>query len=106
LKTKGRGHEEGRLEGRVGKFAKMMDAETIDDWLKKQGRTWNPAGNEKFIEAMKKEGREIHDIGPDFARRAGGDPPSEIYARELEQLAGYNNYTSWFGPGGVPGFDK
>jgi hypothetical protein len=54
---------------------------------------------------MKKEGREIHDIGPAFARRAGGHLPSDVYAGELKQLAGYDNYTSWFGPGGVPGFD-
>jgi RHS repeat-associated protein len=91
------------MEGRVDKFAKMMDAETITDWLK--GRKWTQELNDEFIEAMKKEGREIHDIGPAFARRAGGHPPSDVYAGELKQLAGYDNYTSWFGPGGVPGFD-
>jgi RHS repeat-associated protein len=93
------------MTGRVDKFAKMMDADTISDRLKKEGRTWSQAANDEFVEAMKKEGREIHDIGPAFARRAGGHPPSAVYAGELKQLAGYDKYTSWFGGGGVPGFD-
>ncbi len=99
---------------RVDKFAKAVDGETITDWLK--GRTWTQKLNDEFIEAMKKEGREIHDIGPDFGRRRayranptnpGARPPSKVYRGERKALKGYGGYTSWYDRdyGGVPGFD-
>ena len=95
----------GENMGRVDRFAKAIDGETITDWLK--GRAWSQKLNDEFIEAMKKEGREIHDIGPDFARRATGKAPSAVYGGERKALKGYSNYTRWFQrsgkrSGGVP----
>lgn len=71
------------------------------------GRTWTQKLNDEFIDTMKKEGREIHDIGPDFARRAKGVSPSAVYGTERKALDGYGNYTGWHdrSQGGVPGFD-
>jgi len=57
-----------------------------------------------------RDGRQIIDIGPDFARRAAGRPPSDFYNMERRVTDGYDGYTKVFerrGPmsGGVPGLD-
>jgi len=65
--------------------------------------------NERWIQDMKKEGREIIDIGPDFKRRSVGRDPSDFYNMERSQLKDYGNYTKAFErtgtSGGVPGLD-
>ena len=75
--------------------------------------------NDAFIETVKKEGREVIDIGPDFNRRLRyrldptdplGRPPSAVYGRERRQLLGYEHYHRvykrfWKYGGGVPGLD-
>ena len=42
------------------------------------------------------EGREIIDIGPDFARRRTGYDASPFYKMERKQLRGYSNYKKVF----------
>lgn len=67
--------------------------------------------NQRWINDMKKEGREIIDIGPDFSRRSLGREPSPFYNMERTQLKGYENYRKAFErdgrlSGGVPGLDS
>jgi len=59
---------------------------------------------------MKRQGREIIDIGPDFQRRSLGRDPSPFYNKERSQLQNYENYRKVFQrtgktSGGVPGLD-
>ena len=66
--------------------------------------------NERMVRDAMREGREIVDIGPDFARRAAGRGPSPFYGVERRVTDGYDNYRRvWerFGrqSGGVPGLD-
>ena len=87
---------------RVEAYARMIGAETINDWL--AGRKWSLELNEVWGREMMKQGRRVYDIGPDFARRlkrfavirAGkqGVPPpiSEAYNLERQILKGYPNY--------------
>lgn len=105
----------GENVARTGAYAEEIGGETIQDWL--AGREWTPELNEEYIEAMKGQGREILDIGPDFEERMAnridpttGRAPSQTYGTERNQLLDYDNYRSVFqrtGPfqGGVPGFD-
>jgi RHS repeat-associated protein len=102
---------------RVRRYAQKIGGETIDDWL--GGRKWTPELNDEFINTVKREGREVVDIGPDFNRRLRyrldptdplGRPPSIVYGRERRQLSGYPNYRRvyerfWKYGGGVPGLD-
>lgn len=67
--------------------------------------------NERWINNMMKEGREIIDIGPDFSRRSLGREPSPFYNMERSQVKGYENYKKVFErdgrlSGGVPGLDR
>ena len=63
--------------------------------------------NKRWINDMMKEGREIIDIGPDFARRRTGVSPSDFYNMERTQVKGYAKYKKVFirnGKfGGLPG---
>ena len=66
--------------------------------------------NKRWIQDMKREGREIIDIGPDFKRRSLGRDPSDLYNMERSQLTDYDNYTKVFErtgktSGGVAGLD-
>ena len=66
--------------------------------------------NKRWIQDMKREGREIIDIGPDFKRRILGRDPSDFYKMERRQVKGYDNYTKAYErtgktSGGVPGLD-
>ena len=45
---------------------------------------------------MMDEGREIIDIGPDFAKRRLGKRPSPFYAKERTNVKGYSNYKKVF----------
>jgi hypothetical protein len=92
----------GKNMERVEAYARMIGAETINDWL--AGRKWSLELNEVWVREMMKQGRRVYDIGPDFARRlkrfaairAGkqGVPPpiSEAYNLERQILKGYPNY--------------
>ena len=82
------------------------------------GRKWTPELNDEFISAMKAQGREIKDIGPDFSRRlenrvdpTKGRGPSAVYGKERQQLKDYGNYERLYErsgkyEGGVPGLDN
>ena len=68
------------------------------------------ARNERMIRDAMRSGREIIDIGPDFARRAAGRDPSPFYNMERRLTDGYSAYRKVFErsgrlEGGVPGFD-
>ena len=52
--------------------------------------------NKRWINDMMKEGREIIDIGPDFARRRLGKAPSDFYNMERTQVKGYAKYDKVF----------
>ena len=64
----------------------------------------------RWIEDMKRQGREIIDIGPDFKRRSLGRDPSGFYNMERFQTKDYYKYRKVFertgkNSGGVPGLD-
>lgn len=66
--------------------------------------------NTRMIKDAVRSGREIIDIGPDFARRAAGRDPSPFYNMERRVTDGYPGYTPVFErfgkfEGGVPGLD-
>ena len=87
---------------RVEPYARMIGAETINDWL--AGRKWTRELNAVWAQEMKEQGRRVYDIGPDFARRlrrfgairAGeqGVPPpiADAYNLERQIFKGYPNY--------------
>jgi RHS repeat-associated protein len=64
--------------------------------------------NTRMIRDAVKSGRDIVDIGPDFARRAAGREPSPFYNMERREVMGYENYSKVFdrAEGGVPGLDN
>lgn len=59
--------------------------------------------NKRWINDMMNEGREIVDIGPDFARRRAGVSPSDFYNMERTQVKGYSNYRKVFTRQGIYG---
>ncbi|MFI2652610.1 hypothetical protein [Micromonospora fulviviridis] len=66
--------------------------------------------NERMIRDAMRAGRQIIDIGPDFARRAAGRAPSDYYSMERRVTDGYDGYTKAFETngrlsGGVSGID-
>ena len=86
------------------------------------GRTYNPNKRGQFdydiemnqvkswINKVKREGRDVLDVGPDFRRRKLGRGPSDFYNMERRQLKSYDNYKKAFqrtgkNSGGVPGID-
>jgi hypothetical protein len=58
--------------------------------------------NERMIKDATRSGREMIDIGPDFARRAAGRAPSDFYNMERRVTSGYGNYTKVFVRDGKP----
>jgi len=82
------------MKKRVEPYARMIGAETIDDWLAR--RKWTLELNAVWVQEMKKQGRRVIDIGPDFARRAKGVAPSTAYGLERRLLKGYLNYERRF----------
>ena len=82
------------MKNRVEPYARMIGAETINDWL--AGRKWTLELNSVWVQEMKKQGRRVIDIGPDFARRAEGVAPSTPYGLERRLLKGYLNYERRF----------
>ncbi|GIV16567.1 MAG: hypothetical protein KatS3mg022_2002 [Armatimonadota bacterium] len=91
---------------RVRAYARMIGAETIDDWL--AGRQWTEELNAAWIRQMMRQGRRVIDIGPDFTRRlkryldirAGKpnvpSPISDPYNLERRLLKGYPRYEKQF----------
>jgi len=85
---------------RVSRYARMIGAETIDDWL--AGCEWSLELNAAWIRQIMREGREVIDIGPDFwARYHGTRQISRLlqrhaYALERYLLRQYSNYTKVF----------
>ena len=82
------------MKNRVEPYARMIGAETIDDWLAR--RKWTLELNAVWVQEMMKQGRRVIDIGPDFARRAKGVAPSTAYGLERKLLKGYPNYERRF----------
>jgi hypothetical protein len=103
----------GKNMERVEAYARMIGAETINDWL--AGRKWSLELNAVWVQEMKEQGRRVIDIGPHFERRwrfikglEKGQPPSDVYALERRLLKGYPLYKKHFirggrYGGGVPG---
>jgi hypothetical protein len=58
--------------------------------------------NQRWINDMKRDAREIIDIGPDFKRREVRGA-SDFYEMERSQLKGYKNYTKAFTRSGKTG---
>ena len=92
---------------RVRSAAKKIGAETFEGKGIEANRAW--------IRSKVKEGYEVHDIGPDFARRAnraeqGARPDSPFYNMERTETKGYSGYQKQFErtgryEGGTPGID-
>ncbi len=65
--------------------------------------------NQRWIRDQMREGREVVDIGPDFARRAAEGRRSLFYEMERKRLRGYAGHRKVFrrsgNSGGVPGLD-
>ena len=105
----------GENMNRVNAYASKVGGETIDGWL--AGRKWTQPLNDEFIATMEAQGRQFHDIGPDFGRRLQnridpnfGRPPSSVYGGERQSLLDYGNYQRLYDrtgkyQGGVPGLD-
>ena len=82
---------------RVRQYAKEIGGHAYQPW-KNVPFDYNLAmkRNKRWINDMMAEGREIIDIGPDFARRRTGVAPSDFYNMERSQVKGYANYTKVF----------
>jgi len=82
---------------RVRKYAKEIGGEVYKPW-KNDPFDFDLAmkRNKRWINDKMKEGREIIDIGPDFARRRTGYGASPFYEMERTQLNGYSNYKKVF----------
>ena len=99
--------------GRVQSYADKVGGQTINDFI--PSNQWSMEANKAWVQQMRTEGRQIIDIGPDFARRAqrvqqGIRPDAPAYNLERMDLNGYGGYQSIFErtgkySGGVPGFD-
>ncbi len=97
----------GENMARVEKYANKIGAETFQGLTKEENRLW--------VEEVKKAGKEVVDIGPDFERRAkraeqGLDPYSPGYNMERTETKGYQGYRKAFQrtgkcKGGAPGVD-
>ncbi|PAW83596.1 MAG: hypothetical protein B9S29_05410 [Opitutia bacterium Tous-C2FEB] len=103
----------GENMGRVQSYANKVGGQTINDFI--PSNKWSMEANKAWVQQMRTEGRQIIDIGPDFARRAqrvrqGIRPDAPAYNLERMNLNGYGGYQSIFErtgrySGGVPGFD-
>jgi len=84
---------------RVEAYAKKVGGKTINDFVPSE--FWTLEANKAWIERMRKEGRRIIDIGPDFERRfrramKGIRPDSAPYNLEREILVRYERYRKVF----------
>jgi hypothetical protein len=95
---------------RVKAYAQKVGGHIYRPWTL---NPWNTVTamrrNQRWIRSQRATGREIIDIGPDFARRSSTGYVSEFYGMERRNVAGYRNYTRAFtrsgSTGGVPGLD-
>ena len=89
---------------RVRKYAKEIGGHAYQPW-KNVPFDYNLAmkRNTRWINDMMAEGREIIDIGPDFARRRTGVAPSDFYNMERSQVKGFAKYTKAFTRKGIYG---
>jgi hypothetical protein len=76
-----------------GSKASGIGAETFQGTGKEANRLW--------IQDARKAGKQVIDIGPDFARRAervqqGRRPDSDFYNMERMEIEGYENYLKMF----------
>ena len=87
----------GENMNRVKKYAEEIGAEVYKPW---KNDPWDfdlgMKRNKRWIKDKMREGREIIDIGPDFARRRTGYGASPFYEMERTQLKGYSNYKKVF----------
>ncbi|MEH0825746.1 MULTISPECIES: hypothetical protein [unclassified Micromonospora] len=96
---------------RVKEYAKQVDGHAYRPWKNDPfDFALGMRRNERMIKDAMRSGREIIDIGPDFARRAAGRAPSPFYNMERRVTSTYANYTKVFErfgklDGGVPGLD-
>lgn len=95
---------------RVHEYAKRVGGHAYRAWSNdpfdfELGMRRNP----RWIRDQMRAGREVIDIGPDFARRAATGRSSLFYEMERTRLRGYTNYRKVFQrsgtTGGVPGLD-
>lgn len=103
------------MAGRIIPYARSIGAETVDDFL--AGRKWTQQLNDDFIATIRAEGRQVIDIGPDFARRLRFklNPPTDrtgrpVYESERILMRGYDKVRQVYVrtgkySGGVPGLD-
>ena len=89
---------------RVRKYAKEIGGHAYQPW-KNVPFDYNleMKRNTRCINDMMAEGREIIDIGPDFARRRTGVAPSDFYNMERSQVKGFAKYTKAFTRKGIYG---
>lgn len=100
------------VAGRVVPYARSIGAETVADFL--DGRKWSGQLNDQFIAQIKSRGRQVIDIGPDFAQRLrlrGAATDRAAYEADRQAMRGYARYRGVFSrtgkaSGGVPGLDQ
>jgi len=95
---------------RVKLYAEKTGGQAYNPWKNDPfNKNLGMKRNKRWIQDMKREGRDIIDIGPDLKRRSLGTDPSDFYNMERTQLKDYGNYTKVFErngtKGGVPGID-
>ncbi|WP_246002089.1 RHS repeat-associated core domain-containing protein [Allorhizocola rhizosphaerae] len=101
----------GENMGRVKEYAKLTGGHAYRPWRNDPfDFGLGMRRNERMIKDAMRAGRDIVDIGPDFARRRGGRAPSPFYNMERRVTKGYSGYTKVFErfgkmEGGVRGFD-
>jgi RHS repeat-associated protein len=95
---------------RVREYAQQIGGHAYQAWQDGASEAVALARNGRMIKDAIRAGRDIIDIGPDFARRAAGRVPSRFYNLERKLTKGYDGYTKVFQrfgrlEGGVPGLD-
>ncbi len=93
---------------RVRRFADEVGGHAYRPWTR-ASESVALRRNERMVRDAMSAGRDIIDIGPDFARRAAGREPSLFYNMERQVTRGYDRYQRVWDrsgqAGGVPGFD-
>jgi hypothetical protein len=100
----------GENMARVKEYARRTGADAYKPWKNDPfDSRLGMRRNERWIRDQMRAGREIVDIGPDFARRAATGRRSDFYEMERTNVEGYGNYRKAFersgAKGGVPGLD-
>ncbi|MBK7235546.1 MAG: RHS repeat-associated core domain-containing protein [Sterolibacteriaceae bacterium] len=95
---------------RVNEYANKIGGKTYRPWTNDPFKPdLGMKRNERWIADQIRSGREIIDIGPDFARRAATQRSSPFYEMERRSLVGFGKYRKVFvrdgSSGGVSGLD-